>query len=219
MNTNLNYSKRCQLSSSSEKRGNATNNEYKSKLLKKKKHQSPLNTRFYGNSSESLPSTSRIVVCSQPRNSWCSFAPFVIGNARRMRPQRCLCATLIPRRMWRHRRRSSGVREYSAVNSSASSCVDFDGFSEAALASRSVVMTVRLFRASCCGIFGSGCGASMAERMLRTVGSLGRTGLRPSVGGMTGGEVALDVVGLRAASPVTDFGDRSGLSSSLMTTK
>ena len=182
------------------------------------KNQSPLNTKYYGNSSESLPWTSRIVVCSQPRNSWCSSAPLVIGNARRMRPQRyelCVCATLILRRRWRDRRRSSGVSEYSAVSSSASSCVDFDEFSEAALASRSVVLTVRLFRASCCDIFGSGCGASIVERMLRTVGSLGRTGFRPSVGGMTGGEVTLfDVAGLRAVSPVACFGGRSGLSSS-----
>ena len=53
------------------------------------KNQSPLDTKYYGNSSESLPSTSRIVVCSQLKNSWCSSAPLVIGNARRMRPQRC----------------------------------------------------------------------------------------------------------------------------------
>jgi len=107
-------------------------------------NQSPLNTKYYGNSSESLHSTSRIVVCSQLKNSWCSSAPLVIGNARRIRPQRCLCAILIPRRRWRHRRRSSGVSEYSAVSSSANSCVDFDGFSEATLASRSAVMTAPL---------------------------------------------------------------------------
>jgi len=59
----------------------------------------------------------------------------------------------MPRRRWRHRRRSSGVNEYSTVSSSANSWVDFDGLSEAALASRSAVTIARLLRASGCGIF------------------------------------------------------------------
>ena len=80
---------------------------------------------------------------------------------------------------------------------SANSLVDFDGLSEAALASQFAVTIARLLRASGCGIFGSGCGASIVEHRLRTVGNLGRTGLRPSVGGTTGGKVALvDVDGI-----------------------
>ena len=114
---------------------------------------------------------------------------FVIGNARRMRPQRCLCATLMPRRRWRHRRRSSGVNEYCAVNSSANSLVDLSGLSEATLASRSAVNSTRLLRVSGCGFFDSSRVASITERKLRTLGSFGRTGLRPSVGGTAGVEV------------------------------
>ena len=127
----------------------------------------------------------------------------------------------MPRRRWRHRRRSSGVNEYSTVSSSANSWVDFDGLSEAALASRSAVTIARLLRAAgCgCGIFGSGCGASIVERRLRTVGNLGWTGLQLSVGGTTEDEVALvDVDGIRAVSPVARLGDRCGPSVSLMTT-
>jgi len=142
-----------------------------------------------------------------------------MGNARRIRPQRCLCETLMPRRRWRHRHRSSGVSKYSTVSSSANSWVDFDGLSEAALASRSAVTIVRLLHASGCGIFGSGCGASIVERRLRTVGNLGWTGLQLSVGGTTEDEVALvDVDGIRAVSPVARLGDRCGPSVSLMTT-
>ena len=74
-------------------------------------------------------------------------------------------------------------------------------------------MIARLLRACGCGIFGSGCGASIVERRLRTVGNVGRTGLWPSVGGTTGSEVALvDVDGIRAVSPVARLGDRCGLS-------
>ena len=74
-------------------------------------------------------------------------------------------------------------------------------------------MIARLLRACGCGIFGSGCGASIVERRLRMVGNVGRTGLWPSVGGTTGSEVALvDVDGIRAVSPVARLGDRCGLS-------